>query len=116
MTASETAKRLIDGNSNMVLATADPAGVPWVSPVFYVADGDYDLYWTSDPDARHSANVRSNAHVAIVIFKTDPVDAVYISARAVEINDIAEVTKAVEIMHAKQQPERWVIDDIATTM
>lgn len=93
-----------------------PCRRPWVSPVFYVADGDYDLYWTSDPDPRNSTNVRSDARVAIVIFEADPVDAVYSSARAVEINDIEEVTKAAEIMRGKQQPEIWVIDDTATVV
>lgn len=81
-----------------------------------VADDDYNLYWTSDPEARHSANVRSNARVAMVIFETDPVDAVYISARAVEINDIDEATRAADVMRSKAQPDRWVIDEIATVV
>lgn len=115
-TPKQRAQRLIDENKNMVLTTADPAGVPWVSPVFYIADDDYDLYWTSDPEARHSANVRSNDRVAIAIFETDPVDAVYISARAVEINDIDDATRAVEIMRRKEQPDRWVIDDVAVVV
>jgi nitroimidazol reductase NimA-like FMN-containing flavoprotein (pyridoxamine 5'-phosphate oxidase superfamily) len=115
-TPQERAKRLIDESTNMVLTTADSEGVPWVSPVFYVADDDYDLYWTSDPEARHSANLRVNPRVAIVIFDTGPVDAVYISARAVEINDINQAIRATEIMRSKAQPPRWVIDDLAVVV
>ena len=37
------AKAIIDGNSYMTLGTANAAGEPWVSPVFYVADRDFDF-------------------------------------------------------------------------
>ena len=83
---------------------------------FYVPDDRYDLYWTSWVEARHSANVRDHPPVAIVIFETDPeVEAVYISALAVELNDPEEVTAGIEIMRRRDdsQPEHWRIKDIS---
>ena len=116
MTAMQQARRLIDDNQNMVLATANDQGIPWVSPVFYVPDDRYDLYWTSWVEARHSANVRDHPPVAIVIFETDPeVEAVYISALAVELNDPKEVRGGIELMRRRDdsQPEHWRIKDIS---
>jgi nitroimidazol reductase NimA-like FMN-containing flavoprotein (pyridoxamine 5'-phosphate oxidase superfamily) len=116
-TAQERAKRLIDQNANMVLATANVEGVPWISPVFYVMDDRYDLYWTSWVEARHSANVREHPPVAIVVYDEPPkdVEAVYISARAVELNDSDEVRYGIEIMRRRDdwQPEHWRIKDIS---
>jgi nitroimidazol reductase NimA-like FMN-containing flavoprotein (pyridoxamine 5'-phosphate oxidase superfamily) len=117
MTQAQTgAKRLIDENKNMVLTTVDHAGAPWVSPVFYVPDDQYDPYWTSWVEARHSANVREHPTVAIVIYETDPeVEAVYMSAQAAELEEPEEVTRGIEVMRSRDdwQPEHWRIKDIS---
>src|ERR1017187_10571739 len=97
----QRAKQLIETKTNMTLATSNSSGVPWVSPVFYVPDDRYDLCWTSWIEARHSENVRNNPAVAIVIYHSvpkEPVDAVYIAAQAVELNDPDEVARSMEIM------------------
>lgn len=110
------AKRLIDENTNMVLATASAEGRPWISPVFYVPNDAYDLYWTSWVEAQHSANVREHSEVAIVIYETDPeVDAVYISANAVELEDPDEVSAGIDVMRRRDddQPPHWRIKDIS---
>ena len=49
------ARTAIDGIRYMSLATADAAGVPWVSPVFFTPDGYRRYLWVSSPDALHSA-------------------------------------------------------------
>lgn len=112
MTPAQRARRLIDGNNHMTIATADPAGNPWVSPVFYVPDSDDALYWVSDVSARHSHNIRSNPAVAIVIYETDPTDAVYITARAVELDRDVEVEHAIHVLQRKEQPDNWVVREL----
>jgi nitroimidazol reductase NimA-like FMN-containing flavoprotein (pyridoxamine 5'-phosphate oxidase superfamily) len=116
-TPQQRAKHLIDQSANMVLATSTTDGVPWVSPVFYVPDDRYDLYWTSGVEARHCANIRGHSAVAIVVYDAPPkeVDAVYISAQAVELNDPKEVEAAIEIMRRRDdwQPAHWRIKDIS---
>jgi len=62
------ARQIIDANLYMVVATADLSGQPWPSPVYF-AHRDYrDFFWISQPDARHSVNLRDRREVGIVIF------------------------------------------------
>jgi nitroimidazol reductase NimA-like FMN-containing flavoprotein (pyridoxamine 5'-phosphate oxidase superfamily) len=112
VSAQERARRLIDESVNMTVATVDTAGVPWVSPVFYVPDENYDLYWTSERTARHSENIRRTGNAAIVIVESDPqrrVDAVYMSTEATELTDPTSLARGVEIMLGKPQPDKWMI-------
>src|ERR687895_624585 len=86
----EMARGIIESNRYMVLGTADEAGVPWVTPVWY-AQSDYRrVIWGSSPDRRHSRNVRARPQVSIVIFDSQlPVGsarAVYMAARAEELS------------------------------
>jgi uncharacterized protein YhbP (UPF0306 family) len=83
------AKQIIDASLYMVLATADPSGQPWASPVYF-AHRDYrDFFWISQPDAAHSVNLRDRREVGIVIFdSTQPIntgDGVYIAGVAREL-------------------------------
>jgi uncharacterized pyridoxamine 5'-phosphate oxidase family protein len=85
----EAARRVIDGNLYMTLATLEPDGSPRLSPVYFTPARYTDLYWVSSPDAHHSRNVRERPSVEIVIFDSSVAvghaEAVYISARAREI-------------------------------
>ena len=64
----DPARAIIDANRFMTLATADAAGVPWASPVWFAPDGERDFLWVSDPDAQHSRNLAVRPELAIVIF------------------------------------------------
>ena len=85
----EMARRVIDGNTYMVLGTLDPDGQPRLSPVFYTAARYRDFYWVSVPEAHHSRNVAGRAEIRLVIFdSTLPPgegEAVYVSATAREV-------------------------------
>ena len=79
-------RAIIDANLYMVLGTADRAGRPWATPVYY-AHADYrEFLWVSKPEARHSRNLEAREAVSIVIFdSTVPINsgrAVYMSAAA----------------------------------
>jgi uncharacterized protein YhbP (UPF0306 family) len=59
----------LDGQSTLALATAgDKDGRPQVAPLFFVCDDDFNLYWISDPDSRHSANIAGWNDVAAAIY------------------------------------------------
>jgi hypothetical protein len=62
------ARRVIDSNRYMTLATIDPDGRPRVSPVYFTSARYADFYWISSPDAHHSRNVAARPGVEIVIF------------------------------------------------
>jgi nitroimidazol reductase NimA-like FMN-containing flavoprotein (pyridoxamine 5'-phosphate oxidase superfamily) len=116
VTPEQRAAHLIRSQDHMTIATADSAGVPWVSPVFYAPAANLELYWVSDVSARHSQNIRHNPAVAIVVYQTVPTtDAVYITARAVELDQEAEIRHAIQVMKQKPQPDRWVVKDLQTS-
>ena len=83
------ARAIVDTSMYMTIATADAAGRPWASPVWYAASGYAEYYWVSSPEARHSRNIVSRPEVAVVIFDSRaPVgtgQAVYVSAVAEEL-------------------------------
>lgn len=85
------ARRVIDGNHYMTLATREPDGGPRVSPVYYSAARYADFYWVSSPEARHSRNVEASPAVAIVIFdstaRVGEGEAVYMDAIAERVLD-----------------------------
>ena len=84
---------IIRDNVYMVLGTADDAGRPWVSPVFYGAHASRDFYWISSPEVTHSRNLAGRPRVSIVIFDSRaPVGtggsrAVYMAATAAEVRE-----------------------------
>jgi nitroimidazol reductase NimA-like FMN-containing flavoprotein (pyridoxamine 5'-phosphate oxidase superfamily) len=85
--------QIVDDNVYMVLGTADEAGRPWVSPVFYTTDACRDFYWISSPEVSHSRNLVGRPQVSIVIFDSRaPVGtggsrAVYMAAVAAEVRE-----------------------------
>ena len=83
------ARQIVDASLYMVLATSDPSGQPWATPVYF-AHRDYrDFFWISQPDATHSVNLRDRREVGIVIFdSTQQIgtgDGVYFSGVAREL-------------------------------
>ena len=85
------ARRVLDDNRYMTIATADEDGSPWVTPVYFAPDAYKRFYWVSEPDARHSRNLERRPEVGIVVFDSQvPIgaaEAVYISARARSVGD-----------------------------
>jgi hypothetical protein len=85
------ARRVIDANHYMTLATADPDGWPRLSPVYYTPARYSDFYWVSSPKAQHSRNLAERPHAEIVIFDSAAPagqgEAVYITATATAIPD-----------------------------
>jgi len=52
-----TARRIIDANRYLTLATADADGRPWATPVWFAPEGYTDFIWVSRPSTRHSTNI-----------------------------------------------------------
>ena len=86
-----TARRVIDANHYMTLASREPDGGPRLSPMYYTAARYTDFYWISSPEARHSRNVVDRPEVELVIFDSTVAvgegEAVYVSATARPIRD-----------------------------
>ena len=66
--AAQTVRDIIEASRYLVLATADAAGRPWSSPVYFAHIGCTEFFWVSSPDATHSRNIAVRPRVSIVIF------------------------------------------------
>jgi predicted pyridoxine 5'-phosphate oxidase superfamily flavin-nucleotide-binding protein len=86
---ADHARRVIDANRYMALGTADEAGHPWVSPVWFASEDYRNFHWISSPDAKHSRNLAAHPEIAIAIFDSSvPVggaQAVYMKGEANEL-------------------------------
>jgi Pyridoxamine 5'-phosphate oxidase len=97
---------VIDANSYMTLATADNAGLPWPSPVWYAHSGYREFFWVSSPAARHSRNLAERPQAGIVIFdshvRAGTAQAVYMTATAAEMTP-DELPRSIEVFSARSQ-------------
>ena len=63
-------RRVVDetftNTREMVLATCIK-GIPWSAVLVYGHDADFNLYWVSNEDTRHSMEIKSNPNVAATI-------------------------------------------------
>jgi len=113
------ARDIVDSNAYMTLATADGAGRPWASPVWYAHAGYREFFWVSSPEARHSRNIAARHEAALVIFdSTAPAytgQAVYVSATAEELGG-ADLDRGVEIFSRESVvgglPE-WRLEEVS---
>jgi nitroimidazol reductase NimA-like FMN-containing flavoprotein (pyridoxamine 5'-phosphate oxidase superfamily) len=109
------ARSILDSNTYMTLATADGAGRPWASPVWY-AHRDYrDFYWVSSPDATHSRNIAVRPELSIVIFDSHEAGgwkSVYLSATAEQLDDLDEGIAIFSKRSVELGLPAWAPDDV----
>ena len=115
---NDLARTIIDANKYMVLGTADQAGHPWVTPVWFASEDYRSFLWVSSPEARHSRNVAARPEVAIAIFdSTVPVGsahAVYMAGAAEELIG-GELDGGVEVFGRLSEADvgrRWGLEDV----
>ena len=85
------ARRIIDANVYMTLASADADGRPWASPVWFAHDEHTRFAWVSRPERRHSRNLAERPQAGIVIFDSTAeqgaAEAVYADAVAGRVSE-----------------------------
>ena len=115
------ARTIIDSNMYMVLGTADSAGNPWVSPVYYASANYKEFYWVSSPDVRHSQNITISPQISIVIFDSQvPIgtgQGVYMSAKAEELTG-ADLDQGIEIFSLSSLAHggsKWKLEDVGVS-
>ena len=64
----EAFEAMVRASSYMTLATADAAGTPWASPVWFASTDFRQFFWVSSPQSRHSQNLAARPELAISIF------------------------------------------------
>jgi pyridoxine/pyridoxamine 5'-phosphate oxidase len=112
----DQARRIIDGNQFMTLATADGHGTPWVSPVWFAHVGHRDLIWVSRLHRQHTRNVSDRPEVSVVIFDSTrapgDVEAVYATGRAEQTDDPAHL-EAFSARSTSQGLDGWTRDRVS---
>jgi nitroimidazol reductase NimA-like FMN-containing flavoprotein (pyridoxamine 5'-phosphate oxidase superfamily) len=85
------ARAVLDRNRYLTLATADAAGRPWSSPVWFACEEYRRFWWVSRPGAVHSRNIGGRPEVAAVVFDSTVVpgtaQAVYLRATTAQVDD-----------------------------
>jgi hypothetical protein len=103
----------------MVVATADPSGQPWASPVYFAPSGYRDFFWVSEPEATHSINLRDRREVGIVMFDSrvslGKGQGVYILGVAREL-PAHETVEGIEIFSKRSVGHggsEWSVEDVS---
>jgi pyridoxamine 5'-phosphate oxidase-like protein len=115
---AQVARGVIDANSYMIIATADRAGQPWPSPVWYAHAGYREFLWVSSPATRHSRNLAERPGAGIVIFDSHVpagnAQAVYLIVTAEEV-PADQLPGAIDVYSARSQAmglSRWTPDEV----
>ena len=66
------ARKIVDKNLYIAVATADQSGQPWASPVFYAHTGYRQFFWVSEPDATHSPSTSRTCQASVASLLTLP--------------------------------------------
>ncbi|MBU2101706.1 pyridoxamine 5'-phosphate oxidase family protein [Patescibacteria group bacterium] len=64
----ELAREIIETNQYMTLGTSDGKGSSWVAPLAYAHDKNWNMYFVSLPDSRHSSDLKKNNEAVVAIF------------------------------------------------
>jgi nitroimidazol reductase NimA-like FMN-containing flavoprotein (pyridoxamine 5'-phosphate oxidase superfamily) len=113
------ARKIIDKNRYMVVATADLSGQPWASPVYFASSEYRNFFWVSEPEATHSVNLRDRREVGIVIFDSRVAigkgQGVYILGVAREL-PAHETEEGIQILSERSKGhggEEWSVEDVS---
>ena len=66
MSPKDILKEFLSANKLMQLATVGEKG-PWICNVYYVADEEGNLYWSSARSRQHSKEIVNNSKVAATV-------------------------------------------------
>lgn len=114
-----TARTIIDTQLYLVLATADAAGRPWSSPVYFASSGPAEFFWVSSPEATHSRNIAVRAEVGIVIFDSSVAigtgQGVYMSAVAQQVTADGDLARGIDVFSRRSLAHggvAWTVADV----
>jgi len=104
-------------NTRMLQIATSSDGQPWNCTVYYVFDDDWNIYWISTPERRHSKEIANNPKVAGVIafsqepYPTDGVQGLQFEGLA-EILSGEEEKKASKLYIEQLDREKTLLEDI----
>lgn len=94
----QQAKDIIEKNLYITLATVGKDGLPWISPVYAASDEDYNFYWASAKNSKHSLNIKNNNAISFVVFDSSVQwgrsQGVYVQAKVFELTEERDILQA----------------------
>jgi nitroimidazol reductase NimA-like FMN-containing flavoprotein (pyridoxamine 5'-phosphate oxidase superfamily) len=116
--SADALRAIVDANAYMTLATADEAGNPWASPVWYATEDYREFVWVSAPETRHSRNLARRPGLAIVIFDSQQRPGtgagVYLAGRAEPVPE-GEIDRCLRIFARASEAQglpKWTRADV----
>lgn len=112
------AEQLLATNDYLVLCTADAAGTPWPSPVWYAWDGRRFL-WVSRPESRHSRNLAVRPTASAVIFDSSVPgyagEALYVEVEGAQVpdNELDEGIAAFSTQFEARGLGAWAVEQLS---
>jgi uncharacterized protein YhbP (UPF0306 family) len=65
----DKARQIIESNIYCSLSTCSVDGMPWATPLFFIYDEQWNIYWSSAINCQHSQNIYTNhGRVAVAIY------------------------------------------------
>lgn len=96
MSGNEKTLRFLQEHSLATLATVDPNGAPHAASVYYVSDGDLNLYCVTREETQKYQNIKQNSVVSMVIVDEETSEIVQLVGDAARIDDEHSVSKILE--------------------
>lgn len=101
----------LKNNKHMQLATVKN-GQPWICTVYFVADDDLNLYWMSNRESQHSAEIAGDSKVAVTVVRdTERKQALQITGDAYEVSD-EHLEHAHDLYQGKFGPKDYSLSEI----
>lgn len=98
-------------NKHMQLATVKD-GQPWICTVYFAADENFDLYWTSGRSRQHSLEILGESKAAVTVVRdTERKQALQIVGNAYEVSDY-QLEKAHQLYTAKFGPKDYDLEEM----
>jgi general stress protein 26 len=94
---------LLDTVRYVSVATVNPDGLPWNTPVAAYFDDNLNMYWASWTGNRHSKNIARNGQAVSVVFDSTPATpategkGLYLQQSVHCITDKKELAEALEV-------------------
>lgn len=111
MNLNEVAKQYFSDNKHMQLATVSN-GQPWVCTVYFVADENFNLYWTSSRSRQHSLEILKDATSAVTVVRdTERKQALQITGQSFEV-DIDELERVHELYQSKFGTKDYSLEEM----
>ena len=90
---------LLDTSPLCAISTAAPRTTAHIHTAYFVSNRDFEIFWLSDPAARHSRNIRVRPSTAITVFDSHQVWGQ--PDRGIQLFGSTRQLPATEIAHAE---------------